>query len=44
MNQSQWSPPSLSPANRKVRLSGAETPPAVALWYSRLILNVAFLA
>jgi hypothetical protein len=42
MNRSQWSPPSLAPADRTVRLPGAETPPAVALWYSRLVLNVAF--
>jgi hypothetical protein len=42
MNRSEWSPPSPAPTDDKARPSAAESPPAVALWYSRFALNLAF--
>ena len=42
MNRPQWSPPSPAPADGNRRPSAAESPPAIALWYSRFVLNMAF--
>lgn len=42
MNRTEWSPPSPAPADRKRPASAAEQPPAVALWYSRFVVHMAF--